>query len=119
MAKRCPPCKKILATFAAGCRDTPPPAPPSSPVAQRMARKIRGNEYRPDIYIGIEFMLDKERGVWWYMCWGRISEEWVGLVHLQKHPRPSYPIHLLLFKQSESTDYVSRGTKSVSLQSRR
>lgn len=72
-----------------------PPSPwyagnpsPSSPVAERMAWKIRRNEYRLDIYIGIEFMLDKERRVWVYMCSGRISEEWVGLVHLQHTQDP-------------------------------
>lgn len=35
------------------------------------------------MYTGIEFMLDKERDVWAYMCLGRMSVEWVGLVHLQ------------------------------------
>lgn len=43
----------------------------------------RRHKYRLYMYIGIEFMLDKERNVWVYMCLGRMSVEWVGLVHLQ------------------------------------
>lgn len=63
-------------------------ASPSSPVAERMAWKIRRNEYQLDIYSGIEFMLDKERGVWVYMCSGRISQEWVELVYHQNTQDP-------------------------------
>lgn len=79
------PKKKVCATFR---RRTPGIPSPSCPVAERMAREIRRNESSLDIYIGIEFMLDKERGVWVYMCAGRISVEWVGLVHLQNTQDP-------------------------------
>ena len=79
------PKKKVCATSRRGMPGIPSP---SCPVAERMAREIRRNESSLDIYIGIEFMLDKERGVWVYMCAGRISVEWVGLVHLQNTQDP-------------------------------
>lgn len=38
-----------------------------------------------------------------------------GIGSSPKYPRPSYPIHLLLFKQSKSTDYVSHTAQRMSV----
>lgn len=89
---------------------------PSCPVAERMAWKIRRDEY--SLYMHRIYVRQRER------CLGvHVLREDIGRVggigSPPKYPRPSYPIHLLLFKQSESTDYISHGTKNVSLQSQR
>ena len=110
------PKKKVCATLR---RRMPGIPSPSCPVAKRMAWEIRRNESSP-------------WHIYWYRIYVRQRERCLG-VHVRgediggvggigsppKYPRPSYPIHLLLFKQSESTDYVSHGTKNVSLQSQR